>query len=144
MKNETEDLFEAVRKESFPYLPSRKSVLFVLPYDNTFVKGWVAQYSPHNDYALLTLRLTGTIIWCEENNFTYAGISPSHRKVNAMKYWEDASDDFNKFEIPEGLFRGIDTITETVSYTQGQEAFLHLFANLLYKSDISFRQCGRT
>lgn len=117
MKNETENLFEEVRKESFPLLPSRKSVLFVLPYNKAFVDGWVSLHNPHNDYdyALLTLRLTGSIIWCEENKFSDAGILPSCRKVYAKKYWEGACDDFNKFEIPEGLFRGtaqVEVITE--------------------------------
>ena len=65
-KNETEDFFEEIRKELFPHLPSRKSVLFVLPYDKVIADGWVALHNPHNDYdyVLLTLRLTGTLIWC--------------------------------------------------------------------------------
>lgn len=108
-KNETEDLFEEIRKELFTVLPSRKSVLFVLPYDTVFVERWVTQHNPHNDYdyALLTLRLTGTLFWCEENKFSDACVLPFVRKVYAQEYWEEASNEFNRFEIPEGLFRGV-------------------------------------
>ena len=108
-KNETEDFFEEIRKELFTHLPSRKSVLFVLPYDKVIVDEWVALHNPHNDYdyVLLTLRLTGTLIWCEENKFSDAGVLPFIREVYAHEYWEGASDGFNRFETPEGLFRGM-------------------------------------
>ena len=108
-KNETEDFFEEIRKELFTHLPSRKSVLFVLPYDKVIADGWVALHNPHNDYdyVLLTLRLTGTLIWCEENKFSDACVLPFFREACAREYWEGASDEFNQFETPEGLFRGM-------------------------------------
>ena len=108
-KNETEDFFEEIRKELFPHLPSRKSVLFVLPYDKVIADGWVALQTPHNDYdsVLLTLRLTGTLIWCEENKFSDACVLPFFREACAREYWEGASDEFNQFDTPEGLFRGM-------------------------------------
>ncbi len=108
-KKETEDYFEESRKDSFAHLPSRKSVLFVLPYDRTIVNDWVASHNPHNDYdyILCTLQVTGNLIWCDEDIFTKAGIFPTFREQLAIDYWRSASDEYDQFDMSEGLFRGI-------------------------------------
>lgn len=110
IKIDTEELVEDIRKESFEHLPSRKSVLFVFPYDENIVREWVSLISRDNDcdYILCTLRITGEIIWCDQDNFTKAGqFDNSQIKQNfATKYWSTAGDTYNSFETPEGLFQG--------------------------------------
>lgn len=114
-KQETEDLFEEIRQKSYPHLPSRKSVLFVLPNNSDIVDRWVASQNPRNscDYVLCTLRVTGTLIWCDEDKFTQAGPLQSQRRTLAKNYWESASDSSDDFDMPEGLFLG-DAIVEKI------------------------------
>lgn len=113
-KKETEDVFESIRQKISPTMPSRKASLFVLPYEESIVKKWVEEHHPHDDfdYALLTLELSGTVIWSEEDLFTQAGVLPFIRESNAAKYWTEASNDYSKYELPEGLFVGTATIVE--------------------------------
>lgn len=108
-KIDTEDLFEELRKEHYPHLPSRKSVLYVLPYDLVKVEDWLSLHNPHNDYdyALLTLCLSGSLLWCDEDKFTTAGARIHLRISCANDYWRSASDSYDSFETAEGLFRGI-------------------------------------
>lgn len=111
-KKETEDCFEELRASSFPNFPSRKSSLFVLPYDLTIVDKWLRDHYPHDDYdyTLCKLRISGTLIWCDEDRFTSACIEPNTRDTDAMSYWNSAGDTYDSFELPEGLFRGEATL----------------------------------
>lgn len=110
-KRAIEDLFECIRSAQYKDYPSRKTALFVLPFDKAFVSKWLTLDHPHDNYnyALLTLELTGDLIWCDEDLFTKAGI-PCIRQVDRQKYandyWCQASDFYTSFEMPEGLFSG--------------------------------------
>ena len=109
-KTLTEKVFEETRIAINSEYPSRKSCLFVLPYDKTIVEQWVRAHHPHDDwdYALLTLELSGNLLWCDEDKFTSAGI-PFYAQVReslAQEYWKSAKNDFCGFEMPEGLFVG--------------------------------------
>lgn len=107
-KKDTEDCFEKLRADSFSNLPSRKSSLFVLPHDQTIVDKWLSDHYPHDDYdyTLCELRISGTLIWCDEDKFTIAGSMPLLREAYANDYWEGAKDSYESFDLPEGLFRG--------------------------------------
>ena len=111
-KKETEDCFEELRATSFTNLPSRKSSLFVLPHDLTIVNKWLSDHYPHNyyDYTLCELRISGTLIWCDEEKFTSGCIESDTREADAMSYWNSAGDTYDSFELPEGLFRGEATL----------------------------------
>lgn len=111
-KKATEDCFEKLRASSFTDLPSRKSSLFVLPYDLKIVDKWLSDHYPHNDYdyTLYKLRISGTLIWCDEDKFTSACIEPDTRETDAMSYWNSAGDRYDSFELPEGLFHGEATL----------------------------------
>lgn len=111
-KKETEDCFEELRATSFTNLPSRKSSLFVLPYDQTIVNKWLSDHYPHDDYdyTLCKLRISGTLIWCDEDKFSSACLEPDTRGTDAMSYWNSAGDTYDSFELPEGLFRGEATL----------------------------------
>lgn len=111
-KKETEDSFEKLRASSFPNLPSRKSSLFVLPHDLTIVNKWLSGHYPHDyyDYTLCELRISGTLIWCDEDKFTSACIEPATRETDAKSYWNNAGDTYDSFDLPEGLFRGEATL----------------------------------
>lgn len=112
-KKETEDCFEELRASSFSNFPSRKSSLFVLPYDQTIVNKWLNDhYHIDYDYTLCTLRLTGTLIWCDEDKFTIAGSMPLLREAYANDYWEGARDSYESFDLLEGLFHGEATLVD--------------------------------
>lgn len=106
-KKATEDCFEELRATSFTNLPSRKSSLFGLPYDQTIVYKWLSDHHPHDDYdyTLCTLCITGTLIWCDESKFS-EGVIPILRETNANDYWGSADESYASFDLPEGLFRG--------------------------------------
>ncbi len=113
VKKAAEDLFESVRKAYNPYLPSRLSVLFVLPYKEEQVQNWLYSHFSHTafDYGLLTLKLTGELCWCDESLFTASFFpKPEPPEEKALNYWKSARNDYAEFTIPEGLFSGIATI----------------------------------
>lgn len=107
-KIETENVFEDIRKDFFPHLLSRQSVLFVLPFDQTLVRRWVELHNPHNnyDYVLCTLEVTGSLFWCDEDKFTQAGYFPAFRQQLAIDYWRSANRPYELMETAEGLFTG--------------------------------------
>ena len=115
-KRISEQVFEEMRKAKFSSLPSRESCLFVLPNDKEKVNLWIKSHNPHNnlDYALLTLQLSGELIWCDEDTFTKAGIPffASKRESLAQDYWGSAKEYYSGFSMPEGLFVGIATIVD--------------------------------
>ena len=108
IKKETEDCFERIRASSFNHLISRKSCLFVLPYNMEYVQRWLSDEHPHDDcnYALLTIKLDGELIWCDQSKYTDAGVLARLRVEIATDYWREAGDEYKSFELPEGLFRG--------------------------------------
>ncbi len=107
-KNNLEELFEAVRQKDFSYLPSRLAARFVLPYNLNIVSKWVNEHFSHRKelVCLLSLRLTGKIVWCDENNFNAAILQPkiSNKEQLALKYWNTAGAINGGFILPEGLF----------------------------------------
>lgn len=107
-KRIVEHVFEEIRKASFSSLPSRKSCLFVLPKDKEIVRLWIESHNPHDDldYALLTLQLSGDLIWCDEDKFTAGGIMCRNSADLAQEYWRSASEKYDSFDLPEGLFIG--------------------------------------
>lgn len=109
MKIDAEELLENIRKKSYENLPSRKSVLFVFP-SEVVANDWMDLMYPRDDYdyVLCTLRITGDIFWCDQDNYTNAGqfVNPLEKQNYAIKYWDTAGDTYDTFEIPEGLFRG--------------------------------------
>ncbi len=112
-KKTAEDLFESVRESYNPYLPSRLSVLFVLPYKEERVQYWLFSHYSHTDfdYGLLTLKLTGELCWCDESLFTASFFpKPEPPEEKALNYWKSAGNNYAEFTIPEGLFSGIATI----------------------------------
>lgn len=116
LKKQTEDAFESIRLDVKPDFPSRKSCLFVLPYEKKIVEQWVKAHHSHDDwdYSLLTLELEGELLWCDEDTFTKAGIPifASKRESLARDYWKSAKGDYSGFCIPEGLFVGRATIVD--------------------------------
>ena len=130
IKINAEELLEDIRKESYENLPSRNSVLFVFPYDENIVREWVGLMSRDNDcdYILCTLRITGDIIWCNQDNYTNAGQfdNPQIKQNYATKYWSTAGDTYDSFETPEGLFQGkavIEKIEQKHYTPQGNDVF---------------------
>lgn len=110
-KKRAEDNFESMRLTEFESYPSRKSCLFVLPHDFRVVSQWVSDHHPHSDceYVLLTLKLDGTLIWCDEDKYTQAAIEYDLNIENSLarEYWESANNnDYSMFSMPEGLFVG--------------------------------------
>lgn len=110
-KGSTEDLFEVIRGQYFPWAISRKSALFVLPYCRKFVDNWIRTIFRNNlvKYSLVTLELTGDIEWHDGQHFTVAGsIKCFKRKCKyAFDYWSKPLNTSLRDEIlPEGLFRG--------------------------------------
>lgn len=111
LKMFAEDCFERVRLEVFESCPSRKSCLFVLPHDCQIVDQWVFEHYPHSDwnYVLLTLKLDGELIWCDEDIYSNFAVDHSSNVENslAQQYWVSAnSADYSMFLMPEGLFVG--------------------------------------
>lgn len=114
-KAKTEDIFESERIVVRPNYPSRKACLFVFPFNEEVIENWLSSAHAHDDfnYALLTLELTGTLIWCDMDKFTLAGTPFGVRlsETLAHDYWESAGADYSGFDLPEGLFIGHATIT---------------------------------
>ena len=113
-KAKVEDVFETKRINIVPDYPSRKACLFVFPFDKDIIENFLCLAHSHNsfDYALLSLDLTGTLIWCDMDKFTVAG-TPLGTKIRdslAREYWESAGADYSDFGLPEGLFVGQATI----------------------------------
>ena len=107
-KNNIEELFETVRQKSFPYLPSRMAARFVLPYNLKTVSKWVDEHyiKRRENVFLLTMQLTGKIVWCDESIYNEAilPLKTSEREHLAFKYWETAGALNEDFKLPEGLF----------------------------------------
>lgn len=114
-KAKTEDVFESKRIVVRPDCPSRKACLFVFPFSEEIIENWLSSAHAHDDfdYVLLTLDLTGTLVWCDMDKFTLAGTPYGARlcETLARDYWESASSDYSGFDLPEGLFLGHATIT---------------------------------
>lgn len=109
-KKDAEDLFEDARLSFFPDLFSRKSSLFVIPFEIKYVELWAdTKYSKnYAEYLLLTLRLNGELEWYDADLFNDI-VSPFPQyplEELAKLYWGGLGDDYSQTELVEGLFRG--------------------------------------
>lgn len=117
-KKTAEEIFEQVRRRSFPNALSRENSLFVVPHDIAYVENWMNHLYVHesHDYNLLLLELDGTIEWHNGELFSdtlFYKDSTKHTEL-AMRYWKEgyitvAND---KLPIVEGLFQGRAKIIE--------------------------------
>jgi len=76
-------VFEDVRREHFPQLPSRQKCIWVIPPEEKSVKFWYTQLSGR----LLRLRLTGKVHRTNQQYLTTDTLSLSEFRENAFKYW---------------------------------------------------------
>lgn len=105
-----EEIFENVRANNYPYLPSRQRSLFVFPIDDKkYEEEWLKTLYPHQtvQYILLTLSLNGELYWFDSDFFTDCLPLNDADKINeqAHKYWRPKKDYANIPQI-EGLFVG--------------------------------------
>ena len=108
-----EDELERVRRERFPYLPSRRLAMYVIPSEE-FELDWAERlFQPAAGYYLLKLSLTGDLFWFNSDLLTL-----SMTEEKAVEYWasELAAPYMKKdFVVPEGLFVG-SAVIEEVTY----------------------------
>lgn len=109
-KIKIEEVFESIRANNYPYLPSRQSSLFVFPIDDKkFEEEWLKILYPHQtmQYILLTLSLTGDLTWYDSDYYNDCLLfdDTDKMKEQAHKYWIPKEDYANIPQI-EGLFVG--------------------------------------
>lgn len=107
-----EMVFEEVRKEHFPTLPSRKKCLWVIPNEIKRINYWWDRLprDDNEERVLLKLRLTGNIHKCNQSFITLDYASVLDKKELALNYWSGVpgnSDIENEY-----LFEGTVTVEE--------------------------------
>lgn len=109
-----ETIFEEVRKNYFPQLPSRLSGIWVCNKDA--VQFWWKTLNAKNQ-KILKLKLTGTVHIGDEKHLIADTFNHDDLRANAFKYWTGSD---NKSKIgKEILFEGIIDVTN--SYDSIQE-----------------------
>ena len=106
-----ESTFEKIRVTDYHNLPSRQNSLFVFPIDDVkFREEWLNILYPHQnvEYALLTLSLTGELLWFDSdfyNDCLLFESDPSKFEEQARLYWRPL-EDYSDIPQVEGLFVG--------------------------------------
>lgn len=108
-------VFEEVRKDFFPQLPSRQKGIWVIPINESTsetVKYWWSQVSNGNSQ-IIKLRLTGKIHQASSEWLTARVLPLDVIKQNAFKYWTGASSgrDLNQVEC---IFEGFATVIDFI------------------------------
>lgn len=96
-----EIVFEQVRKEQFPFLPSRHYCVWVCRKE--FVSYWWQQLKGNKK--IFKLKLTGTIHIADDKYLENDTFSLNEFKINALRYWQGI--DKSEFEAEEILFKGM-------------------------------------
>jgi len=112
-----EIIYEQVRSQSFSDLPSRKTCLWVLPYDTSsdIITKWKEQLYHDKQVRLLTLQLTGKIHITSEIFLINDCASIEEVQNEAADYWK--ATDINSYdpETIEVLFEGQATVLDISS-----------------------------
>lgn len=108
-------IFEEIRRESFPHLPSRQKCIWVIPkneYTLEAINFWWKQIASSSDTSILKLKLTGKI-HLSTNDFLGIGTySLNQFKQNAFKYWVGSKQSKNPKEA-ECLFEGFAEVIDS-------------------------------
>jgi hypothetical protein len=110
-------IFEEVRMEFFPNLPSRQRCLWVIPEDRKSIQYWWDAMNKGKNAGIngrvLKLELTGKIYRTNQQYLAPTTDSLDNLRMNAFKYWAGASGS-NSAE-DEYIFEGFAKILEVVS-----------------------------
>jgi hypothetical protein len=104
-------IFEEIRKEFFPNLPSRQRCLFVIPNDVQSLNYWRNTLGKNGN--ILKLELTGKLHRANQLHLDLTTDNLDHIRGKAFKYWAGASGS-NSAE-DEYLFEGFAKVLEIVS-----------------------------
>jgi hypothetical protein len=110
LKLTREWVFEEVRREFFPNLPSRHRCLWVIPDDTEAIRYWWRTMGKTGE--ILKLELTGKIYRTNQQYLKATTASLDQIRMNAFKYWSGASGD-NPAE-DEYLFEGFAKVLDVV------------------------------
>jgi hypothetical protein len=105
-------IFEEVRKEFFPNLPSRQRCLWVIPDDEKAIQYWWNEMGKEGK--LLKLELTGKIHQTNQQCLAQTTQSLNEIRMKAFKYWAGASGiDSSQDEY---LFEGFVKVLESITF----------------------------
>lgn len=106
-------IFEEVRMEFFPNLPSRQRCLWVIPEDNNSIQyWWNTMKKSETSCRILKLELTGKIYRTNQQYLQGTTNSLDILRMNAFKYWAGASG--NSSAEDEYLFEGFVKVLDVV------------------------------
>jgi hypothetical protein len=105
-----ETIFEEVRVNHFPNLPSRSTCLWVIPHNQQAIDYWEAALTQGGESQFVKLKLTGII---HKTNQPYLQInrnSMDYNRKSALEYWNGISGSGSIED--EYLFQGIAEVME--------------------------------
>lgn len=104
-----EEVFEEVRMNYFPHLPSRKTCIWLC--DKESVEYWWSKLQISNDkIKIFKFNVTGVLLRTDQKHLIHESVAHDTLRAKAFEYWT-SSDGLNKFE-EELLFEGIIRIIE--------------------------------
>lgn len=108
-----EQIFEEVRKESFPDYPSRYRCIWVLPDDKECLKYWYDKLVyDSKKYRIFRVNLTGKIHRASEIYLRLKTYSLNEWRMLAFKYWSGLNEGLKEEE--EILFEGLVKVLEEI------------------------------
>ncbi len=113
-----ERIFEDIRLEKFPDLPSRMKCLWLMPDSNESLSFWLRRIP--NYLNIVRFKCSGLIHEGDERYLTPFYFNLSLQKSLATSYWsgKHISDESNKDEYREILFVGNATVMEIIPHLQ--------------------------
>jgi hypothetical protein len=104
-----EEIFEEVRKNYFPHLPSRRTCIWLC--DKESVEYWWSKLqSPNLKMKIFKFNITGILLRTDQKHLLHESVSHDTLRAKAFEYWT-GSDGLNPVE-EELLFEGIIRIVE--------------------------------
>lgn len=109
-----EVIFEEVRQQYFPNLPSRQTCLWIIPHDEVHLNYWTSKLCTTNShYQILELRCSGKIFYANETFLTPILGGFNQFRENAFKYWSGINANANSVNV-ECLFQGFIHVEQVI------------------------------
>ncbi|WIW70638.1 DUF2441 domain-containing protein [Anaerosinus gibii] len=106
-------IYEEVRKESFPHLPSRQKGLWVIPINESLKASltfWEKNLVSNENAKFLKLKLTGKLHLTSEEFLLSDSLSLDQFRQTAFKYWLGCNNPKNPEQL-ECIFEGFASVT---------------------------------